>query len=165
MTITSYIILLAAALIDLCAMLRWDASCMRENDYSQSSYYNLLRTSGELTSLKRLLVLAVLIATCTTMAQMSWIVVILLAAVLVAQGIALLFSRQVEKTGKRGTALIATGVVITLLLAGAAYGAGRRTAELDGIHAAAITAVMVLAVSPLLTMLCNWLLRPRQRRG
>ena len=91
---TANIALLVAALLDMIVLLCGDITAHRDNGHNNSRYYAWLNKSGELLSPKRLLLLAVFIATFTTMALQSWIVVMLLAALLLAQSIVLLSSRQ-----------------------------------------------------------------------
>ncbi len=167
MTIIAYILLLLAALFDLCVMLlRWDVRMQQANEYDNSKYNKWLRDHGELSSPKRLTVLAVLVATCTTMVQMSWMVVVILAAVLLAQGIVML--RRKPDTplvlNKRAVRLSITAIVITLLAVEFAGYLGSRDSESEAARGAAIVAVMILTVSPLLVMLSNWLLGPIERR-
>ena len=94
MTIIAYTALAAAAILDLLIAMRQDAIALKNNHFSNNRFYAWLRESDELTSPKRLLFLTVLIACCTTMAQMSWIVVMILALVLLAQGIDALLSQR-----------------------------------------------------------------------
>lgn len=164
MTIIANLTLLAAALFALCAMLRWDSLMQLLNGFSNHRYNTWLRQSGELTSIKRLTVLAVLIACFTTMAQTSWIVVMILAAVLVGQGIALFMAKH-EKPDKRVTILLLSALVIAVIAAGAAGYAGSLQSKVIASQSAAITAVMILAVSPLLIMLTSWLLHPILKHG
>ena len=167
MTMIAYTTLLIAALFDLTVMLRWDINALRENDFSSSSYNTWLRKSGELSSLKRLLVLAVLIATCTTMAQTSWIVVMILAAGLIIQSATMLFTRQEPPINfnRRAWLTLAIAIILALLAISTAFYLGNLTNEIDATHAAAITTVMILAISPLLTMLANCLLIPFYENG
>ncbi len=167
MTIIANLTLLAAALFALCAMLRWDSLMQQLNGFSNHRYNTWLRQSGELTSIKRLTVLAVLIACFTTMAQTSWIVVMILAAVLIGQGIALFMAKHEKpvKHDKRVTILLLSALVIALIAAGAAGYAGSLQSKVIASQSAAITAVMILAVSPLLIMLTSWLLHPILKHG
>jgi len=166
-TIIAHITLLVAALFGLCAMLlRWDVRVLQLNDYSNSEFNNWLRNSGELSSIKRLAVLAVLVGTCTTMAQASWMVTMLLAAVLIALGIAVLRRKPQEPLtlDKRVARLLFTITIITLLAVELAGYLGSRDSEAEAARGAAIVGVVILTVSPLLTMLANWLLGPIERR-
>lgn len=163
MTFIGYISLLVAALLDMLVMLGMDVQAMQASAYSNRKYNNWLRESGELSSFKRILVLAVLIGTCTTMAQMSWIVVMILAAALIVQGIVLMRSWLSTKTlvfDSRAAALYFTAIIITLVVLVATGYLGNRSGKADAAHAVAIMAVMILAITPLLTMLANWLLKP-----
>ena len=168
MTIIANLTLLAAALFALFAMLRWDTLMQQLNGFSNHRYNTWLRQSGELSSIKRLTVLAVLIACFTTMAQTSWIVVMILAAVLVGQGIALFMAKHdkpVKRGDKRVTILLLSALVIAVIAVGAAGYAGSLQSKVIASQSAAITAVMILAVSPLLIMLASWLLHPILKHG
>ncbi|MBR7011557.1 MAG: hypothetical protein IKI10_01550 [Muribaculaceae bacterium] len=163
MTLIGYITLLVAAMLDMLVMLGMDMQAMQASGYSNRKYNNWLRESGELSSFKRVLVLAVLIGTCTTMAQMSWMVVVILAAVLLVQGIVLLRSWLGNKTlafDRRAAGRYFTAIFITLIILAATGYLGYRSGSVDAAHAVAIMAVMILAITPLLTMLTNWLLKP-----
>lgn len=161
MTTIAYITLLVAALFDLCVVLGRDITEHQHNEFSNKRYNAWLRKSGELSSPRRLLVLAVLIATCTTMAQLSWIVVMILAAVLAAQGIVLLSHSKFKlfDWNKKTALMFFTAIILTLIAAVAAGYMGNLTNTEDASRAAAIVAVMILAITPLLTMLTAWLLR------
>jgi len=168
MTLIAYISLLVAALLDLCVVLHRDMQVMQRNQYRCSNYNKWLRESGELSSPKRLLVLAVLIAIFTTMAQVSWIVVMLLAAALAIQAIVLLSAKGDEKReslNKRSWRAYALAIVLTLAITAAAGYLGSRTNETDATRSAATITVMILAITPLLTMLVNWLLYPIENRN
>ena len=165
MTTIAYITLLVAALFDLCVMLGRDLTDHQQNEFSNRRYNEWLRQSSELSSPRRILVLAVLIATCTTMAQMSWIVIMILAAVLLAQGIYLLSSRQWKLFGlsPRIGRMFFTAIILTLIAVGAASYLGNFTGAEDASRSAAIAAIIVLAITPLLTMLTAWLLSPIEK--
>lgn len=161
MTTIAHISLLAAALLDLCAMLRLETAALQRNAFSNSRFYTWLRESGELISPKRLLVFAVLIACCTTMARTSWMVVMLLAIVLAVQGIVLAFHKGAaddEKASKRSWIAGIIAFVLAVLGTGGAAWLGNLSSEVEGLKAASIAAVILLAISPLLAMLANSLL-------
>lgn len=162
MTIIANITLMIAALFALCAMLRWDLMMQQQNGFSNRRYNAWLRQSSELTSIKRLTVLAVLIGSFTTMAQTSWMVMMILALVLVGQGIALLMAKHDKpiKFDKHMTLLFCVALLITVAIVAATGYLGSRQNMVMASESAAVVAVMILAVSPLLTMLVNWLLHP-----
>ena len=168
MTLIGYISLLVAALLDMLVMLGVDLQAMQANSYSNRKYNNWLRESGELSSPKRLLVLVVLIGTCTSMAQMSWIVMMILAGILFVQGIVLAGSWRGKKTlvfnGRAGRFYL-TATIITLAVLMTTGYLGNRSSKVDAAHAVAIMAVMLLAITPLLTMLTNWLLKPLEKHN
>ncbi len=166
MTDIAHYTLLATALIDLSAMLHIDSNALHINGYSNSQYYSSLRENDEFTSSKRLTPLAVLIACCTTMASMSWIVVMILAAVLIIQAIALLchLPKRPVGTGKRRARIHVTALIITATaIAGVYYASPSNNGGTA--QAMSFLAVMTLTTSPLLTMLANWLLRPINKQS
>lgn len=166
MTTIAYIILIASALLDLCAMLKFDAYFLQENAFDNSRFFSWLRQNDEFMSTKRLLVLCILFACCTTMAQMSWIVVIILAAVLLAQGI-FMFCRKPARPNplkRHTTRVLATALILTLALLGAVGYLGSSAIE-TACQGVSILAVTTLAISPLLIMASNWLLRPFKKKN
>ena len=161
MTLIANIALLVAALLDMIVMLGIDINAHRNNGHSNSKYNDWLSKSGELLSTKRLLLLAVFVATFTTMAQESWMVVMLLAATLLVQGISLLRQRQWKliERGKYTGRMLVTAVVLALIAIGVVAYVASRTNVVYASRVTAITAVMILLITPLLTMLVAWLLR------
>ncbi|MBR5685114.1 MAG: hypothetical protein IKX18_03040 [Muribaculaceae bacterium] len=162
MTLIAFTVLLTSALLDLFGMLLPETYALQQNGRSNNRYYSWLVKGDELTAPRRLIVLAVLICCCTTMARSSWMVILLLGATLLAQGITLLLgsrnkSSQIEK---RSWLVYITAIIIALLGTSAAFILGRRLSTADGVQAAATTAVILLALSPLVAMLANWLLSP-----
>ena len=166
MTLTAYIILLAAALFDLCMMLRLDILTLQLSEFVNASHNKKLQATGEFTSSKRLLVLAVLIGVCTTMARMSWVVVLILAAVILVQAIGLSNNnrrREIE-IDKRATRLFITTFIFTLLVVEFAGYLGSYKGVENAAQDAAAMALLCTAVSPMITMAANWLLNPIERR-
>ena len=160
MTTLAHISLCVAAMLDLCAMLRHEAAALQRHGFSNSRYYAWLRQSGELTTPKRLLALAVLIACCTTMARTSWAVILLLAIVLVVQGVMLAFKRgksEGEKTSNRSWVVVGIAFVLSVLATVCSTYLGNLSSETDALQAASCTAVIMLAISPLTAMLANTL--------
>lgn len=166
MTLTAYTVLIIAALVDYCTMLRWDILMLQQTGYSNTDYNKRLKSTGELTSTKRLLVLAILIGACTSMARMSWIVVLILAAVILAQAIMFISRRRGKQLvfNKRVVRLFASSAVITLLIVELAGYLGSFKSEENAAQDAAIVALTATAVSPLITMVTNRLLQPIERR-
>ena len=154
--------MLVAALFGLCAMLRWDVQMMQQNGYSNSRYFAWLRQSGEPTSLKRILILAVLIESFTSMALGSWMVVAALAGVLIIFGFVMFFRRQDRPLVLSGRAvrLYICTIVLALLAIAAVFIIGYNQGKTDYARTASTLAVVLLAVSPLLTILANALLHP-----
>lgn len=166
MNLIANITLLVAALLDMIVLLGGDIADHRNNGHSNSKYYRWLNKSGEIMSLKRLLLLAVFVCTFTTMALQSWIVVMILAATLLIQGIYLLWRRQWKllDDGKNARKMLFTAIFIVLC---AIFGVGQsalRSSVGTTLFASRVTsmaAVMIAPVTWLLTMLTAWVLRIR----
>ena len=166
MNLIANITLLVAALLDMIVLLGGDIADHRNNGHSNSKYYRWLNKSGEIMSLKRLLLLAVFVCTFTTMALQSWIVVMILAATLLFQGIYLLWRRQWKllDDGKNARQMLFTAIFIVLC---AIFGVGQsalRSSVGTTLFASRVTsmaAVMIAPVTWLLTMLTALVLRIR----
>lgn len=166
MNLIANITLLVAALLDMIVLLGGDIVDHRNNGHSNSKYYRWLDKSGEIMSLKRLLLLAVFVCTFTTMALQSWIVVMILAATLLIQGIYLLWRRQWKllDDGKNARQMLFTAIFIVLC---AIFGVGQsalRSSVGTTLFASRVTsmaAVMIVPITWLLTMLTALVLRIR----
>jgi CBS domain containing-hemolysin-like protein len=166
MNLIANITLLVAALLDMIVLLGGDIADHRNNGHSNSKYYRWLNKSGEIMSLKRLLLLAVFVGTFTTMALQSWIVVMILAATLLIQGIYLLWRRQWKllDDGKNARQMLFTAIFIVLC---AIFGVGQsalRSSVGTTLFASRVTsmaAVMIVPITWLLTMLTALVLRIR----
>lgn len=166
MNLIANITLLVAALLDMMVLLGGDIADHRNNGHSNTKYYRWLNKSGEIMSLKRLLLLAVFVGTFTTMALQSWMVVMILAAVLLIQGIYLLWQRQWkllddEKNAKQ---MLFTAIFIVLCaIFGVGQGALRSSVgtTLFASRVTSMAAVMIAPITWLLTMLVAWVLRIR----
>lgn len=165
-TMIAYIALLIAALFDLFVMLRRDTLALQQCDFNNSAYNKHLQAIGEFTSTKRLLVIAVLIGVCTTMARMSWMVVSILAAVTLVQAIVLASKGRVKEssTSKRAIRLFATCIILSLLVVELARHLGSIKSEESATHDAAIAALIAIVISPLIVMAANWILQPIEHR-
>ena len=166
MNLIANITLLVAALLDMVVLLGGDIADHRNNGHSNSKYYQWLNKSGEIMSLKRLLLLAVFVGTFTRMALQSWMVVMVLAATLLAQGIYLLWQRQWKllDDGKHAKQMLFTAIFIVLC---AIFGVGQSALRssvgttLFASRVTSMTAVMIVPITWLLTMLSAWMLRIR----
>ena len=166
MNLIANITLLVAALLDMIVLLGGDIADHRNNGHSNSKYYRWLNKSGEIMSLKRLLLLAVFVGTFTTMALQSWIVVMILAATLLIQGICLLWRRQWKllDDGKNARQMLFTAIFIVLC---AIFGVGQSALRssvgttLFASRVTSMTAVMIAPITWLLTMLTALVLRIR----
>ena len=166
MNLIANITLLVAALLDMIVLLGGDIADHRNNGHSNTKYYRWLDKSGEIMSLKRLLLLAVFVCTFTTMALQSWIVVMILAATLLIQGIYLLWRRQWKllDDGKNARQMLFTAIFIVLC---AIFGVGQsalRSSVGTTLFASRVTsmaAVMIVPITWLLTMLTALVLRIR----
>ena len=161
----SNISLLVAALLALIAMLRCDLQMMQQVGYSNSRYNAWLKQTGELTSLKRILVLAVLVGTFTSMAVGSWMVIMALTGVLAILAFAMLF-RRLERPlilSGRAVRLYVVTLLLGLLIVAAVFVIGDRIGLSDLPRNAATVAIILLAFSPLLMIVANWILHPFER--
>ena len=164
-TLIAYSCLLVAALLDLLSMLRLDSAALQQHGFKNKRFYNWLRSNEQLTSPRRLVVLAVLVACCTSMARTSWMVIVLLAAVLAIQAIALMFSKsssETEKANPRSWWIVIIACLLSLATAGVLGYLGWQGCIDSAAQAAAITAVILLALSPLVAMAANGLLGPKK---
>ena len=161
MNLIANIAQIVAALFSLILLLGSDITAHRDNGHSNSRYYKWLSKSGELMSPKRLLLLAVFVGTFTTMAQQSWMVVMILAATLLIQGIVLLKGRQwkLMEWDKRTRQMLVVAVILSLIAIGVVAYVGSKTDMLFASRVTAMFAVMLLPITSLLTMLVAWLLR------
>ena len=161
MNLIANITLLVAALLDMIVLLGGDITAHRDNGHSNSKYYRWLDKSGEILSPKRLLLLAVFLGTFTTMALESWMVVMILAAVLLALGLYLLSRRQWKllDNGKNAGWMLATATIIALIIIGLVAYIGNKTSTLFASRITSMAAVMINPVTWLLTMLTAWALR------
>ncbi len=165
MNLIANITLLVAALLDMIVLLGSDIADHRDNGHSNSKYYQWLNKNGELMSLKRLLPLAVFVGTFTTMALQSWIVVMILAAALLIQGICLLWRRQWKvllDDGKNARKMLFTAIFIVLCVI---FGVGLSAlwssvgTTLFASRVTSMTVVMIVPITWLLTMLTARVLR------
>ena len=166
-TTISHITLLVAALVTLFAMLRWDLLNLQHSGYSNRRYSAWLRQSGDISSLKRLLVAAILIGSFTTMAMASWMVEMVLAAVLIALAVSMLI-RNPERPlvySSRVVSVLIVALLIALIALGAIFFLGQRWGQNDTVRPAATLAIMLIIISPLLTMFSNWILHPFDNRN
>ncbi|MBR5725225.1 MAG: hypothetical protein IKX56_00660 [Muribaculaceae bacterium] len=150
--------LLAAAALDLIAMLRHDELTLQSCAHSNSDYNRLLKKNSEISSVKRLLPFAVTIGACTTMAQMSWIVVFILAAVILAQALYLLWPNRegTHKMGKRSWGVYCLALALAIILP-ALLGYFVPGSLIEGVRTAVWTILLEIIISPALVMLANWL--------
>lgn len=165
MTLIAYITFIAAGLFDLMAMLLLDTGALQACDFNNREYSKSLKDNGEYTSPKRLLVLAVLLGFCTTMSQMSWIVVMILAAALLAQWATILANKRKKNpvTAKRAKRLHIIVTVLAIILTGAVAGIlGHHRGEADACRGAAMMVMMILVFSPLLAMAVNAIIPARK---
>ena len=166
-TIIANIVLMVAAVLDLCMILCLDSKMLRQNNYESSRYYKQLMESGEFTSPKRLLAFAVLIGACSTMARMSWIVVLILAAVILAQAIVIGLKIKGEQglSEKHSKWLYFATIIISMLLIGLTAYFGNHNSTVEASQVAALVALLLLSASPLVIILVNWLLGPITRHN
>lgn len=153
--------MVAATLLDMCVMLKKDSLSLQQNGFNNKQYNALLKSEGEITSPKRLLVIAVLIGLLSTMAQ-SWIVVLVLAAVILAQAAYFLIRKTSEQPRAiwRSRKLTIMAITIAIIITGVVGYLSMRESETIAARNASITALVLLIISPALTMLMNLLSGP-----
>ena len=162
---TAHIILLAAGLFDFIATLHNDVRSLQLSRFNNRRYNSLMKDNEEITSLNRLLSLAVLIGVCTTMAQMSWMVVLILAVVIFTHGLYSLRRNldKLPKLSKHAWLVYAVALLMGAVSAGLITFFMVRQAQAQGARIAAIAMLVELLVSPLFVMLANCLLpRPKE---
>lgn len=165
MTLIAYIILLAAGLFDFLVILWHDVLTLQECGFDNPDYSKLLRNNSEFTSPKRLIGLAVLLGLCTNMAMMSWIVVLILAAVLLVQGVEILIRERDKrpKPTKRAKRIYAAVIVLAILVLAAVTGCLiYRSGTTDAYRGTALLELLILIGSPFLAKAINGLFGSRE---
>ena len=162
MNLIANIVMTVSALFCMVVFLGGDITKHREMGHSNAKYSQWLRKSGELLSPKRLLLLVVFLGNLTTMAQESWIVIMILAAALLILGIAQLKGRQwkLMERDKRTDRMLS--IVLWLVMLVGIFtirGAYVHTNALFASHIMTMWALMFLLVTPFLTMLAAWMLK------
>ena len=160
MTLIAHISLAAAALIALCGMLRNDIAVLSQKGYSNKRFYSHLQESGDITSPARVAVLAVLMGSFTSMARDSWMVVLILAAVLAVTGIYLLCKKRSDTTptGRRGMGIFSISLILAIVATGASATFNPSKSQVDSAHDASLMMQLLAIIAPLLVMLSNWLI-------
>ena len=162
MNLIANIVMTVSALFCMVVFLGGYITKHREMGHSNAKYSQWLRESGELLSPKRLLLLVVFLGNLTTMAQESWIVIMILAAALLILGIAQLKGRQwkLMERDKRTDRMLS--IVLWLVMLVGIFtirGAYVHTNALFALHIMTMWALMFLLVTPFLTMLAAWMLK------
>ena len=162
MNLIANIVMTVSALFCLVVFLGGDITKHREMGHSNAKYSQWLRESGEFLSPKRLLLLVVFFGNFTTMAQESWIVVMILAVALLILGFAQLKRRQWklmerdQRTNRMLSIVLLLVMLVGIFMIASAY---EQTNALFVSHIMAIWALMLLVVTPFLTMLVAWMLK------
>ncbi len=162
MNLIANIVMTVSALFCMVVFLGGDITKHREMGHSNAKYSQWLRKSGELLSPKRLLLLVVFLGNLTTMAQESWIVIMILATALLILGIVQLKGRQwkLMERDKRTDRMLS--IVLWLVMLVGIFtirGAYVHTNALFASHIMTMWALMFLLVTPFLTMLAAWMLK------
>ena len=162
MNLIANIVMTISALFCMVVFLGGDITKHREMGHSNAKYSQWLRKSGELLSPKRLLLLVVFLGNLTTMAQESWIVIMILATALLILGIVQLKGRQwkLMERDKRTDRMLS--IVLWLVMLVGIFtirGAYVHTNALFALHIMTMWALMFLLVTPFLTMLAAWMLK------
>lgn len=157
MTLITYIILMVMALLDLVAMLRWDFAQLRLSEWDNAAYLAKLKADDGIVAVKRLIVLVVLVGLLTTMALMSWMVVMIFAAALLAQAVVLL--RQSSGTPllsderTKGMFCFAMGVALIIVTVAIYVVVAKGMTSI--FRSAALALILMTLISPALVMLSN----------
>ena len=162
MNLIANIVMTVSALFCMVVFLGGDITKHREMGHSNAKYSQWLRKSGELLSPKRLLLLVVFLGNLTTMAQESWIVIMILAAALLILGIVQLKGRQwklMERDKRTDRMLFIVLWLVMLVGIFTIRGAYVHTNALFASHIMTMWALMFLLVTPFLTMLAAWMLK------
>lgn len=94
---------LAVLVFALCVMLRTDMAQLAKQNWSTTDFYDWVRSSDEPCTTKRIIMLTVFIASTTSYAQESWMVVVILAIATLAVSLCQLKHRRkaLTQTHKR----------------------------------------------------------------
>ncbi len=159
LTTLIYTVLIFAATLDLAMMLRIDMQMLQQSRYSNSRYYDLISESDEYLTVKRIVLLVVLIASITTMAVSSPYVMGVLGVVLLLQAASLARKRHKSPLvfTRRVARLYYTELALMLAIA-----ATLGTVS-GGPYAAAVSMVIFVTFSYAFTLAANWLMQPIER--
>lgn len=102
------ILLAVASFFTLAAMLRWDALCMQQHEYSNKQFMQWLQHTDESYSTKRIVAMAALVASATSWARESWMVVAIVALTMLVLAVVTLRLKHESKArlSKRSVAII-----------------------------------------------------------
>ena len=137
-----------------------DMAPMQQCHYSNKRYFAWLQNSDEPSSVKRIALIVILIATLSTFARMSWYVMAVLAVAILSIGIAMARKKPEtpEVISKRTWKLFFTEYVLMLVVMVVAALFGEVLEE--RILCALYVALAFTAFSYAFTMAANWLTRP-----
>ncbi len=148
---------IAVIVMNLCVMLRIDMRPLQQCGFSSKAYYDWVRGTDDTCSTKRIVMLAVLIASTTSYAQSSWMVIGVLA--IVTFMLTCYLWRQCSKTplkfGKRMAAVYAVAICIAVIVTAMAA-LTAQTPPLQLQHAI-YSALFFASFSYCLTLCANWL--------
>ncbi|MBR5102171.1 MAG: hypothetical protein IK092_03530 [Muribaculaceae bacterium] len=145
--------LLVAASIAACAFFALDIKKLKHNNFNSKEFYDSITSTDEAFSIKRIIVLAMLVALFTQLALTSQWVVLIIAAVVLILGIALLLGTL--KTKPRITSRIITLAALQIVLAAAIVVVVGIT---NGIYYAGVAALAIAAFSYAITLAVNAIL-------
>ena len=159
-TLIAHLSLITAALLALLGMLRQDTTLLQLNHFNNSRFNSHLQEKDELFSAPRLVALAVLVGSITTMAKESWMVIIILAVVLAILGIYLLSKKRPDAShfNGRATRVYTISVILSIIAVAAADGFSMNPSLINSVYDRALALELCTVISPLLVMLSNWLL-------
>ena len=157
-SLVAFVIFLAAAIAYLGVMLRWDLQMFQQNSYFPSRYANWFKQNEEQFAVRRLLPVVVAVALLVPFVRDSFYVILILAAVLIAEAWAML--RQKSKIQLKYTKRIKLQFSLAMLSGICAVVAVALTA---GTYEACFAATLLVICSPALMLLANWLLTPYRK--
>ena len=146
------ILLAVSSFLSLVVMIRWDLLSLKQNGYSNKEFMGWLQSTDESYSTKRIVPMAALVACATPWARESWMVVGILAIVMAALAVSMLYLKHKEllQCGKRAYGVMFTIVVVVAICAISLFKA-RFSLE------AGMMLMLFTAFSYVLALGANWL--------
>ncbi|MBR1883063.1 MAG: UDP-N-acetylmuramoyl-tripeptide--D-alanyl-D-alanine ligase [Muribaculaceae bacterium] len=154
----TFAIMLLAGLVFLGLMLRWDMQMLQQNSYFASRYWRWLTQSQEGTTVKRLVMMAIMVALVVPFVYNSYYNIALLTLCivgLIASDLRKKYKLPLKYT-KRVKMQFATALLLCIAVVAAVVS---REGWLNGCR----VTVALTIISPFITLLINWILTPYRR--